>query len=87
MRVIGRNEIGQAKHYAAETNTEAKRLADERFTALGWDNETVFSRVEVASIIRQMGETLNHDHGIFSRDYQLAFWKELADNLEWGTSW
>jgi hypothetical protein len=34
-----------------------------------------------------MGETLNHDHGIFSRDYQLAFWKELADNLEWGTSW
>ena len=69
MQIIGKNEIGQAKHYAAETNTEAKRLADERFKALGWDKETSFSQVEVASIIRQMVETLNHDHGIFSRDY------------------
>ena len=87
MKIIGKNEIGQAKHYAAETKTAAKHHADERFVSLGWDKVTSFPPAEVAAIITQMGDSLTQDHGIFSRDYQIAFWRELAANLEYGTSW
>ena len=87
MQIIGKNEIGQAKHYAAETKTAAKRLADERFISLGWDKETSFTPAEVSAIISQMVDSLTQDHGIFSRDYQLAFWQELAANLEYGMLW
>jgi hypothetical protein len=87
LKIIGKNEIGQAKHYAAETKTAAKRFADERFVSLGWDKGISFSPAEVAAIISQMGDSLTQDHGIFSRDYQIAFWRELAANLEYGTSW
>ena len=87
MTIIGKNEIGYGKFHATETKTAAKRLADERFISLGWDKETSFTPAEVSAIISQMVDSLTQDHGIFSRDYQLAFWQELAANLEYGVSW
>jgi hypothetical protein len=87
LTIIGKNEIGYGKYHATETKTAAKRFADERFVSLGWDKGISFSPAEVAAIISQMGDSLTQDHGIFSRDYQLAFWQELAANLEYGMFW